>query len=235
MSQMVHHGLKFGPFIMRSEIEDYMRINLLKAGEKLDKDKDNFDKALAGNLNTQLEIKDFAWFEPYLNMYVQYYFDGYAMHFDKDQYTTERYLSKLWINYQGPNDYQPPHVHENADLSFVIYCDIPDEMIKEYDDFVSKKENDNKVPPGSITFEYGENMPGNLLCQRFCPKNNMIFIFPAWVKHYVMPFHTDTKRISVSGNICYGKDPKVVKEYEMNKFVKIHNDIINKIGDKNDK
>ena len=29
---MRHYGLNFGPFIMRSEIEDYMRINLLKAG-----------------------------------------------------------------------------------------------------------------------------------------------------------------------------------------------------------
>ena len=36
---------------MRSEIEDYMRINLLKAGEKLS-DKDNFDKSLQFNNNT---------------------------------------------------------------------------------------------------------------------------------------------------------------------------------------
>ena len=124
---MIHYGLNFGPFIMRSEIEDYMRINLLKAGEKLS-EKDNFDKSLAGNLTTQLEIKDKAWFEPYLSMYVQYYFDGYSKHFQIKQYTRERFLRSLWINYQGPNDYQPPHVHDNADLSFVIYCDIPEEF-----------------------------------------------------------------------------------------------------------
>ena len=52
---MRHYGLNFGPFVMRSEIEDYMRINLLKAGEKLS-EKDNFDKSLAGSLNTQLQI-----------------------------------------------------------------------------------------------------------------------------------------------------------------------------------
>ena len=34
--------------VIQSQIEDYMRINLLKAGQKLDKEKDNFDKALAG-------------------------------------------------------------------------------------------------------------------------------------------------------------------------------------------
>ena len=83
---MRHYGLNFGPFIMRTEIEDYMRINLLKSGEKLS-EKDDFDNRLAGNLTKQLEIKNKSWFEPYLSMYVQYYFDGYAKHFQLEQYT----------------------------------------------------------------------------------------------------------------------------------------------------
>ena len=28
-----------------------------------------------------------------------------------------------------------------------------------------------------------------------------MFIFPAWLKHWVSPFHSDCTRISVSGNI----------------------------------
>ena len=74
-------------------------------------------------------------FEPYLNMYVQYYFDGYVEHFEKEQYTRERFLRNLWINYQGPNDYRTSHVHDNADLSFVIYCDMFEELKKEHDEF----------------------------------------------------------------------------------------------------
>jgi uncharacterized protein (TIGR02466 family) len=222
---MKHYGLNFGPFIMRSEIEDYMRINLLKAGEKLS-EKDNFDKSLAGNLTTQLEIKDKAWFEPYLNMYVQYYFDGYAKHFEFEQYTRERFLRTLWINYQGPNDYQPPHVHDNADLSFVIYCDIPEELKKEHDDFVANKDNKHKIPPGTISFEYGENMPNNLICQTFMPYNNQIFIFPAWVKHYVIPFKSDVKRVSISGNITFDRDPEEIANNKIQQVVDMHNKII---------
>ena len=29
-----------------------------------------------------------------------------------------------------------------------------------------------------------------------------MFIFPAWLKHYVAPFKSDVERISVSGNIA---------------------------------
>jgi uncharacterized protein (TIGR02466 family) len=230
---MMHFGLNFGPFVMRSEIDNYMRLNLLKTGQKLTKE-DDFNKALAGSLTTQLEIKDTKWFEPYLNMYVQYYFDGYARHFKLEQYTKERHLTKLWINYQGPNDYQPPHVHDNADLSFVIYCDIPKELKKEYDDFIDIGDNKNKIPPGTITFEYGENMPGNLVSNRFMPYNNQIFIFPAWLKHYVMPFKKNVKRISVSGNIKFGKDPKVIEEKKIKKIIDVHNKIINEMKEKND-
>ena len=38
-----------------------------------------------------------------------------------------------------------PHVHDNADLSFVIYCDIPEVLKKEHDDFVANKDNEHKV------------------------------------------------------------------------------------------
>jgi len=33
------------------------------------------------------------------------------------------------------------------------------------------------------------------------PKVKDMWIFPAWVKHYVAPFSSDVTRISVAGNI----------------------------------
>ena len=33
------------------------------------------------------------------------------------------------------------------------------------------------------------------------PETRDMFIFPAWLKHYVSPFKSDCTRISVSGNI----------------------------------
>ena len=29
-----------------------------------------------------------------------------------------------------------------------------------------------------------------------------MFVFPAWMKHYVAPFYSDVTRISVSGNVA---------------------------------
>ena len=58
------------------------------------------------------------------------------------------------------------------------------------------------------------------------PYNNQIFIFPAWVKHYVIPFKSDVKRISVSGNITFDRDPEEVTNNKIQQVVDIHNKII---------
>ena len=45
-----------------------------------------------------------------------------------------------------------------------------------------------------------------------------MFIFPAWVKHYVAPFYSDVTRISVSGNVATAVPLKDMKKYnEMKK------------------
>jgi gentisate 1,2-dioxygenase len=35
----------------------------------------------------------------------------------------------------------------------------------------------------------------------FFPEEGDIFIFPAWLKHWVYPYRSDAIRVSVSGNI----------------------------------
>ena len=50
-------------------------------------------------------------------------------------------------------------------------------------------------------FLYGEGNRQAITYQGVHPKNGDMFIFPAWVKHYVAPFYSDVTRISVSGNI----------------------------------
>jgi hypothetical protein len=47
-----------------------------------------------------------------------------------------------------------------------------------------------------------------------------MFIFPAWVKHYVAPFYSDVTRISVAGNIANSVQLKDMKKYNESK--KIH-------------
>ena len=64
-------------------------------------------------------------------------------------------------------------------------------------------------------------MPNNLISQRFMPYNNQIFIFPACVKHYVIPFKSDVKRISVSGNITFDKDPEEITNNKIQQVVEL--------------
>ena len=104
------------------------------------------------------------------------------------------------VNYMKKNEYNPPHDHGD-DLSFVIFLDVPEELQKEQKDFIG-----NSGGPGSLGFLYGEGNRQAITYQCVKPKNRDMFIFPAWIKHWVAPFYSDVTRISVSGNITNSVD-----------------------------
>ena len=68
-----------------------------------------------------------------------------------------------------------------------------------------KKENEAYVGksggPGGIQFFYGDGTRDAITYMSHFPKERDMFIFPAWLKHWVNPFKSDCTRISVSGNI----------------------------------
>ena len=101
----------------------------------------------------------------------------------------------MWINYQKPNDYNPPHDHDGK-LSFVTYLQIPKELKKE-----NKKYTGKSCGPGGIQFLYGNGPRDCITYMSFMPEENDMFIFPAWLKHYVAPYKSNVTRISVSGNV----------------------------------
>ena len=104
-------------------------------------------------------------------------------------------MSALWINYQKQHEFNPPHDHDGA-ISFVIYLQIPDELKKENEAYVGKSGG-----PGGIQFFYGDGTRDAITYMSHFPKERDMFIFPAWLKHWVNPFKSDCTRISVSGNI----------------------------------
>ena len=118
------------------------------------------------------------------------------------------FLEKLWINFQGPNEFNPPHSHGGA-LSFVIFLKIPIEL---------RAENQNykglSAGPGGITFLYGETEDRCITNHSVFPEVGDMYIFPAWVKHWVYPFASDCTRISVSGN--------VIDKIELSKLKKVN-------------
>ena len=113
----------------------------------------------------------------------------------KENVPSTYYLEKLWINYHGPNEFNPPHSHGGA-LSFVIFLKVPMKL---------RVENQNykglSAGPGGITFIYGDVEDRCISNHSVFPEEGDMYIFPAWLKHWVYPFKTDCTRISVSGNV----------------------------------
>ena len=106
-------------------------------------------------------------------------------------YTNQNYIDiePIWVNFQRADDWQPVHNHA-GEFSFVVYVDIPPGMY------------DEPEIAGSIVFNYGEQLP-HARCQYgpIKPQVGDIYIFPAWLKHYVYPYKSTGQRVSVSGNI----------------------------------
>jgi hypothetical protein len=94
------------------------------------------------------------------------------------------------------HEYNPEHTH-GGQLSWVMYLQTPD---------VSEEQKAYKgtaTPPGSIAFHYGEPQHPKWADHTFNyqPQKNYMWMFPAQLRHQVMPFHTPGTRISVAGNL----------------------------------
>jgi hypothetical protein len=96
-------------------------------------------------------------------------------------------------------EHQPLHSHD-ADLSFVIYLQVPIEITLEHNDRLGERSN---TGPGKINFYYGDMGSLKFAITQYAemPVVGDIYIFPSWLNHYVNSFKSDVERISVSGNL----------------------------------
>ena len=117
-----------------------------------------------------------------------------------DKVKVKMKLDSLWINYMLKGDVNPPHTH-TGDLSFVIYCQVPDNMTTDVDGINTKQ----SAPPGSIIFKHGEENRPRWTTNEifFTPQKGDCFIFPALMYHMVLPFRCEGIRISETGNLTY--------------------------------
>ena len=192
--------LFFGPYVARYNVNDELINGLLERGEKLTPGDANKD--LAGYLKDQrhFTIEDKKWFIEKFQPYADSYSDGYiqAHNFRKEFATSKFQLIDLWINYMKQNEYNPPHTHDGQ-VSWVIFLNTIDlnEEIENYKGTAGR--------PGSFVCEYGENQlpywakTGNA----YLPTKGEMFMFPAMLRHFVVPFKSNQERISVSGNFFF--------------------------------
>ena len=191
----------WGPFVLETKVEqEFVDILLEKGNESREKNLDN-RKQLAGMIDNEYYYEDFeSWFIPKFTPHVNDYIDGLKNTWSLPTKTVKEWTSTaLWINYQQAKEYNPPHIHDQ-DLSFVIYLQVPDEIVKENKETTHEH---NNAGPGMIVFDYGVQVLFTIT--RYCklPEVGDLYIFPAWLPHHVHAFKSNVERISVSGNIKF--------------------------------
>lgn len=190
----------FGPMIYQTQVSESDIALLLEQGDLLSQESNDYNFYLAGNFKSgrSLEYPDSFRdrMAPMILDKAGGLLDGVRKVFgtplpERDDLN----LEVLWINYAKSGDFNPDHTHSYF-LSFVIYCDVPQEIFSEQADT-------NSPLAGSITFNYGDQIsPLTNTEFRVAPRNGMMFVFPALLRHIVYPFFAEDKtRISVSGNI----------------------------------
>jgi|TARA_R100001086_G_scaffold44124_1_gene19495 hypothetical protein len=187
--------LQWGPCVVKLKIQDHVRELLLQEGKK---SKEDYRTKLAGILDHETGYGEESKKKiiPYLSQYLGVYDQGYEKFKGKKYDKRPEYVvSALWCNFQRQHEFNPPHDHDGR-LSFVIYLQIPDELKKEHKEYVGKS-----CGPGGIQFVYGDGNRDAITYQSHFPEEGDMFIFPAWLKHWVAPFKSDVERISVSGNV----------------------------------
>jgi len=196
MSAINYEVLRWGPCLVKTKITEEWRKLFLSEARASQKD---FESRLAGMLKRQVEFRDSSLFDQFFSDMFKMY-DHALQDWTGDRNIIEGggemyNLESLWANFQGPGDFNPPHSHGGA-LSWVIYLQIPDELTEE-----NKKYKGTSAGPGGITFSYGDGPREVITYQTFLPQTGDMYIFPAWLQHWVYPFKSDVERISVSGNV----------------------------------
>ena len=196
MSAINYEVLRWGPCLVKTKITEEWRQLFLSEARASKKD---FESRLAGMLKRQVEFRDSSLFDKFFGDMFKMY-DHALQDWTGDRNIIagggEMYnLESLWANFQGPGDFNPPHSHGGA-LSWVIYLQIPDELTEE-----NKQYKGTSAGPGGITFSYGDGPREVITYQTFLPQTGDMYIFPAWLQHWVYPFKSNVERISVSGNV----------------------------------
>jgi hypothetical protein len=187
--------MNWGPCVVRMKILDDFRQILLDEARNTEID---FRDRLAGQIakergyNEKQREKIIPYLSPYLGVYDEC-FQRYKN--ERHQVKPEYALTALWCNFQRQYEFNPPHDHDGK-LSFVIYLSIPEPLKKENEEYTGKS-----CGPGGIQFMCGDGPRDCVSYMSYFPKEGDMFIFPAWLKHWVSPYNSDCVRVSVSGNV----------------------------------
>ena len=189
----------FGPYLSQMHVDDDFCTRLLEVGRTLTKKHTQY---LAGNIDEEyvFDLKKDSWIEEEFKVAINTWIAGFRQFSGDRKFQPSYKLHPLWINFQKAGEYNPIHLHPGCNLSFVLFLEIPEEMLKE-------KSKISGIPPGYLGFMYGENivLHGSVTHRVIQPKVGTLVMFPSILRHYVSHFTSNVIRTSVSGNISFGE------------------------------
>ena len=111
---------------------------------------------------------------------------------EKQQQKFKISLINIWENIYKNNDFQEPHIHPDADFSFIIYKKVD----KDGGKTLFFNPSRNFIDPFSnISYMYNKEF------QPFC-KEGQIVLFPSFLEHMVL---RTSNQHTISGNIRFNK------------------------------
>ena len=123
---------------------------------------------------------------------------GCAAHLSFDFDRFELFFQEMWLNRNGPGDFNKAHVHPNSLLSGAYYAKVPEKSgnIEFYDPVRERV---------MCTFPVKERTRINSQAMEYKGREGLLLIFPGWLQHSVQPNRSEDFRVSISFNMGFRK------------------------------
>ena len=116
------------------------------------------------------------------------------MEFDFDNYDLA--ITQMWLNKNGPGDYNKAHIHPNAIMSGTYYVQTPPRS--------GNIELHDPVPARPmLPFPVKKRKPNNSPSVEYACQEGLLLVFPSWLLHSVQPNRSDEFRVSISFNVGF--------------------------------
>lgn len=112
--------------------------------------------------------------------------------------TSDLVIGNIWININGPYDYNMPHDHQGSILSGVYYVSVPAEGMGDL--VLHRGDTAEFFLTSKVT---RQPTKVNLMSASKPAKESTFYIFPSWTVHHVERNETDLERISIAFNLVH--------------------------------
>ena len=109
----------------------------------------------------------------------------------------ELVIQNMWININEFKDYNKSHTHPNAHWSGVYYIKTPENC----GNIIFESPAHDIMDHTYYATKFKDQNVYNSITHWQEAKENILYIFPGWLKHRVEPNLSDENRISISFNI----------------------------------